>query len=193
MNIMDRIIFSKSADIRLETYTKEAASYPAGEEVTDFHVTPMANHPLLLKTADEVPFFFYDLKAHLIGAAALSKEATLAEYLKDKMHAIMVQYNLDPADIIVYLGPALTFSHTLIDRPTLLKVMDMGYRAAAKRTSGIDFLDVPVMNVLMLRRLGIPAKNIFIDAHDTFECDSLLYSSLRGDKKSNPSVIELLH
>lgn len=190
--VMEKITFNAYADIRIETYTKEATSFPSGEEVNDFKVTALANHPLLVKTADEVPFFFFDFKAHLIGAAVLSKEETLKEYLKEKMHGVMVQYNLNPEDIIAYLGPALTFSHTLVDRPTLLKVMDMGYRAAAKRTSGVDFFDVPVMNVLMLRNLGIPAKNIYIDAHDTFECDSLLYSKLRGDKKENPTVIELL-
>jgi copper oxidase (laccase) domain-containing protein len=188
---MEKIIFENAPELRLETYTKEAVSYPAGEEVADFSVTALSHHPLVVKTADEVPFFFYDKKAHLIGAAKLSKEETLKEYLKTKMHEIMVQYNLQGEDIVAYLGPALTFSHTLVDRPTLLKVMDMGYRAAAKRTSGVDFFDVPVMNVLMLRKLGIPAENIFIDAHDTFECETLLYSKLRGDKKENPSVIEL--
>jgi copper oxidase (laccase) domain-containing protein len=189
---MEKITFETAAELRLETYTKEAASFPSGENVTDFSVTALAHHPLVVQTADEVPFFFYDQKAHLIGAAKLSKDETLKEYLKTKMHEIMVQYNLQGEDIVVYLGPALTFSHTLVDRATLLKVMDMGYRASAKRTSGVDFFDVPVMNVLMLRKLGIPAANIFIDAHDTFECDSLLYSKLRGDKKENPSVIELL-
>lgn len=190
--VMEKISFTAYADVRVDTYTKEATTFPSGEEVKDFKVTAIANHPLLLKTSDEVPFFFFDLKAHLVGAASLSKDETLKEYLKEKMHEIIVQYNLNPADIIAYLGPSLTFSHTLVDRSTLLKVMDMGYRAAAKRTSGVDFFDVPVMNVLMLRKLGIPAANIYIDAHDTFECDSLLYSKLRGDKKENPSVIELL-
>src|SRR5574344_2100301 len=189
---MEKITFTECPELRLETYTKEAQAHPSGEEITAFSVTALAQHPLLIKTADEVPFFFYDQKAHLIGGAPLSKEGTLKEELKKRMHEVMVQYNLNPDDIVVYLGPSLTFSHTLVDRPTLLKVMDMGYRAAAKRTSGVDFFDVPVMNVLMLRKLGIPAANIFIDAHDTFECDSLLYSKLRGDKKENPSVIELL-
>jgi copper oxidase (laccase) domain-containing protein len=190
---MEKIIFDYAKELRCETYTKETSESPSGEEVIDFKLTALAHHPLLLRTADEVPFFFYDKKAHLIGAASLSKEATLKEYLKGKMHEVMVQYNLSGKDIVCYLGPALTFSHTLVDRPTLVKVMDMGYRAAAKRTSGVDFFDVPIMNVLMLRKLGIPAENIFIDAHDTFECDALLYSKLRGDKKANPSVIELLN
>ena len=122
---MEKISFTAYADVRVDTYTKEATTFPSGEEVKDFKVTAIANHPLLLKTSDEVPFFFFDLKAHLVGAASLSKDETLKEYLKEKMHEIIVQYNLNPADIIAYLGPSLTFSHTLVDRSTLLKVMDM--------------------------------------------------------------------
>lgn len=189
---MEKIIFDSFAELRLETYTKEATSTPEGESVSSFFVSALAHHPFVLNTADEVPFFFYDRKAHLFGGAPLSKEGTLNEEAKKRMHEVIVQYNLDPRDIAVYLGPSLTFSHTLVDRPTLLKIMAMGYRAAAKRTSGVDFFDVPVMNVLMLRHLGIPAENIVVDAHDTFECDSLFYSKLRGDKGLNPSVIELL-
>jgi copper oxidase (laccase) domain-containing protein len=116
---MEKITFAEYADVRIETYTKEATSFPSGEEVSDFKVTALSAHPLLVKTSDEVPFFFFDLKAHLIGAASLSKEETLKEYLKEKMHAVMVQYNLNPEDIIAYLGPSLTFSHTLsIVRPS---------------------------------------------------------------------------
>lgn len=190
---MEKITYDVFPDeLRLATYTKSAASFPSGERVTDFAVTALKNHPLLVETADEIPFFFYARKAHLIGAAVLSKENTLAEYLKSKLHQVMVQYNLSSNDVYCYLGPALTFSHVLVERPVIIKIMDMGYRAAAKRTSGVDFFDVPIMNVLMLRKLGIPSENITLDAHDTFECDSLLYSKLRGDKKANPSVIELL-
>ena len=82
---MEKITFTEFPELRLETYTKEAQSYPSGEEITAFSVTALAQHPLLIKTADEVPFFFYDQKAHLIGGAPLSKEGTLKEELKKRM------------------------------------------------------------------------------------------------------------
>jgi copper oxidase (laccase) domain-containing protein len=189
---MEKISFDVFSELELATFTKEAPSLPTGDKVVLLTVTAEKRHPLIVETSDEIPFFFYDKPAHLIGAARLTKEETLTESLKADMHRVIVQYNLVPSDIVIYMGPCLTFSHTVVERPLLLKVMDMGYRAAAKRTSGVDFFDVPILNVIMLRNLGIPAKNIYLDAHDTFECDKLFYSSLRGDKKKNVSIIELL-
>lgn len=188
---MEKIELSTFKELKLTTYTKEAAATPSGTEVNGVLVSSKKHHPYVLWTADEVPFFFYDPKVGIYGAISLSKDETLKEYLFAKLHEIMVQYNLQAQDLYCYLGPSLTFSHVVVDRPTLLKIMDLGYRAAAKRTSGVDFFDVPIMNVLMLRKLGIPSEQIFIDAHDTYECDLLLYSSLRGDGKKNPTVIEL--
>lgn len=188
---MEKISFDVFSELELATFTREASSLPTGEKVIALTVTAEKRHPLILETADEIPFFFFDKKAHLIGADRITKEDTLAESLKKDMHRVMVQYNLLPADIVIYMGPSLTFSHTVVERSILLKVIEMGYRAAAKRTSGVDFFDVPIMNFIMLRNLGIPAKNIYLDAHDTFECDKLFYSQLRGDKKKNLSIIEL--
>jgi copper oxidase (laccase) domain-containing protein len=189
---MDKISFDVFPELELATFTRDASSLPAGEKVIDLTVTAEKGHALIVESADQIPFFFYDKKTHLIGAARIAKDDTLTESLKSAMHRVMVQYNLIPQDIVCYLGPSLTFSHTVVERPVLLKVMEMGYRAAAKRTSGVDFFDVPIMNVIMLRNLGIPAKNIYLDAHDTFECDKLFFSELRGDKKKNLSIIELV-
>jgi hypothetical protein len=47
----------------------------AAKSVKDFKVTALAHHPFVLKTADEVPFFFYDRKAHLFGGAPFAKKA----------------------------------------------------------------------------------------------------------------------
>lgn len=189
---MEKIIFNAYPELRLETYTREAKNIPSGEEIKDVFVSAHKHEPHVLYTNDEVPFFFYAPKQHLYGALRLSKENTLNEFLLKQFHTILVQYNLAPEDVYCYLGPCLTFSHVTVERPVLLKIMDMGYRAAAKRTSGVDFFDVPIMNVLMLRKLGVPSINITLDAHDTYECDQLLYSALRGDSKKNPTVIELL-
>ncbi len=190
---MEKITFDEFPDeLRLATYAKGAAALPTGEKVSSLSVSVLPFHPLLLETADEIPFFFYDRKAHLIGAAPISKEETLRESLKTDLRRVMAQYNLVPSDIVCWLGPSLTFSHTPVDKALIQKLIEMGYRAATKGTFGVVFIDLPVMNFLMLRALGIPAANIYLDAHDTFECSELFYSALRGDKNKNVSVIERL-
>lgn len=189
---MEKIEYTQASDYLIKTYTKEEKSLPFGEKTNGFFLSHEKGKAFVLESADEVPFVFVDPVQGLFGGMVLSKEDTLKEVLLQKFKNILVQYNLNAKDILCYLGPALTFSHVNVDRPTLLRIMELGYRAAAKRTSGVDFFDVPIMNFLMLRKLGIPPENITIDAHDTYECDSLLYSELRGDKEKNPTVVERL-
>lgn len=188
---MEKITFERFPELKIETFTKECKSVPSGEEIKDVFVGAKKHEPHIIFTNDELPLFFYSKKKQIYGCLRLDKENTLKEFLFKKLHEIIVQYNLTVDDLYVYFGPSLTFSHVSVERSTLLKVMDMGYEAAAKRTSGIDFFDIPIMNFLMLRKLGIPSENITLNSYDTYECDKLLYSSLRGDGKKNPTIIEL--
>ena len=40
--------------------------------------------------------------------------------------------------------------------------MDRGYRAACKRTDGVDFLDLPLLLLMQMRREGVKMANIHI-------------------------------
>jgi copper oxidase (laccase) domain-containing protein len=189
---MKYIDYHNFEELRVTTYTKEAHDHPLGNEVKGFVVEAKKGVSYCLETADDIPFVFYAPSAHLFGLTSLSQEETIQEYLKTKMKIVMTQYNLNPKDIYCYFGPSLTFSHVVVSRPTIEKLMDLGYRSAAKRTDGVDFFDMQMMNVVILRNLGIPFANITIDNHDTFENADILYSAMRGDKEKNPTVVELL-
>ena len=128
----------------------------------------------------------------VLGAAKIDLNAAVNEEFKKKLHAAITQFNLRPESIEVYIGPCLTFSHVHVERALMESLMDRGYRAACKRTDGVDFLDLPVMALVQCRALGVPMANIHIGDYDTFENPSLLYSKLRGDENENLTVATLL-
>ena len=174
------------------TYTKGNAVPTLPEIVEDYAVVTEAQASIALATTEEAPVFFA-VKGHLIGACPVTLEKATSLYIKEKMHASIVSYNLDPKTIEVYVGPCLTFSHQIVDRPLIEKMMALGYRAACKRTDGVDFFDIPVMILLQLRELGVPMKNIHISDYDTYENPEILYSKLRQDgEKKNVTVATLL-
>lgn len=151
-----------------------------------FIVLAGKNLSVAVESHDEIPLIF--ACPGYLGAAKVDQKDAVNEAFKERLNAAIVQRNLDPKQIQVYLGPCLTFSHTVVDRAALKELIDRGYRAACKRTNGVDFLDVPVLVLTQLRELGIPMINIHIGDYDTFENPDLLYSTLRGDKENNLTV-----
>jgi copper oxidase (laccase) domain-containing protein len=185
---MEKIIFAQGEGFAATLYTKEASAFPSFEPVEPYKPYSLeTSHELA--TADEIPFVYYFPALKIYGAAKVTKDEALKEIPYFKMKDLMAQYGLKGEDVRIYLGPSLTFSHTLVERSVIVSLMEKGYRSACKRTSGVDFLDVPMLVVTMMRKLAIPFKNIHLDNHDTFECDSLLYSALRGDVKANPIIL----
>ncbi|MCR5348116.1 MAG: laccase domain-containing protein [Bacilli bacterium] len=144
---------------------------------------------LCVASNDEIPLFF--AAKGVLGGAKIDLKSAVDGSFREKFHTAITQYNLNPAEIQVYMGPCLTFSHTSVERKLIEQLMGEGYRAACKRTDGIDFLDVPVLVLMQCRRLGVPMANIHIGDYDTFENPDLLYSALRGDKKVNHTVAKL--
>ena len=163
---------------------------PNGVEIVDsFLAKAGKNVELGLLTRDELPLFFAG--DGVLGAAKIDLKAACDETFEKKLHAAITQFNLNPEHLEVYIGPCLTFSHTHVERALIEEMMDRGYRAACKRTDGVDFLDVPLLVLIQCRRLGIPMANVHIGDYDTFENPSLLYSRLRGDDTDNLTVASL--
>ena len=183
-------------NIELETNLFKATTFGIGASkpkiallADPFLVKAGAEVSIGVESHDEIPFFF--ACPGVLGAAKIGIDDAVNGDFRKKLHAAMTQYNLDAKKMEVYMGPCLTFSHTHIERSLLEKLMDQGYRAACKRTSGVDFLDVPVLVLVQCRELGIPMENIHIGDHDTFENPELLYSALRGDKETNLTIATL--
>lgn len=188
---MENIIHEKDG-FKATTFVRDNPRPSDIDEMVDsYGVTPSLNKTLGIYSADEIPLFLYE-KGRILIAAKVNKEDAIKGETKAKIHATITQYNLDPSKLHAYMGPCLTFSHTVVDRPIIEDLMEKGYRAAAKRTDGVDFIDVPVLLLLELRSLSIPMENITIGNYDTYENPELFYSSLRGDEQANLTIASLL-
>ena len=146
---------------------------------------------IAVSSSDEVPVFFA-VKDVLVGAAKVDLPSGIEGTFASSFHAAITQYGLDSSKIEVYLGPCLTFSHTHVERSLIERLMECGFRAACKRTDGVDFLDLPLLLLMQIRREGVPMENIHIGDYDTYENPELLHSKLRGDEEENISVATLL-
>lgn len=180
-----------NSTLSIKTFTKEEdASLIKGKEVKGF--TLEDKEPLILRTNDEIPFVVFNQENHHYAALVIDKKMTLEEALLHFMQAFIKEEKVEPTNLFCYLGPSLTFSHTPVERKVLLDIIKHGYQVAAKRTDKIDYLDLPIMNVAMLRKIGIPFSNIVLSQYDTYEAEPLLYSALRGDEKKNVTLVKLL-
>lgn len=172
-----------------DTYGQNIARPSFDGPLDSFRVEAGKGAKVGLETKDEIPLIL--ASDGVLIAAKVSLEDAVNESVKNRIHAAFTQYNLDPHSIEVYMGPCLTFSHTFVERKLIEEMMDRGYRAACKRTDGVDFLDVPLLVLMQCRHLGIPMENIQISDYDTFENPELLYSALRGDNPTNLTVATL--
>ena len=186
---MQNIIDTIPGKLRIETYAK-------GNQVA-MHVAPVESFlftdekaPLAIASHDEAPCFFVH-DAGYVGAIKVS----LSEALEGKVEALVGEalsaHGLQGEGLHVIIGPCLTFSHTPIERETLVKAMER-YRGACKITSGVDYFDVPLACLLGFRALGVPMAQIQVSPYDTFENPSLLYSKLRGEEEENVTLATLL-
>ena len=185
---MDNIVFETPL-FTATTYCVGSPKPNAPTLADPFQVIAGEGSSIAVETADEIPFFF--ACGSILGAAKITLTDATEGSFKARLHAAITQYALDPSKIHVYMGPCLTFSHTHVDRALIERLMDMGYRAACKRTDGVDFLDVPVLVLMQCRAHGIPMENIHIGDYDTYENPELLHSALRGDRDSNLTIATL--
>ena len=120
-----------------------------------------------------------------VGFIKSDLASSIAEEPLHILEKVIKERNVEPKDIIVIIPPCLTFSHNPVDEATAKKVVDLGYFPAAKGTSSTLFIDTPLLNVLQLRKLGIPFDNILISSMDTYENPDLFYSKARGNDHQN--------
>lgn len=131
--------------------------------------------------ADCVPVFFASPKHHLVGIIHAGKTGTLKKVVYKSLTYIIKEEHIDPNDIYVHLGPALTFSHCSLDMTPeeFIQIYGEDFLKGMKSTSGVHFLDVPLLNVIQARDAGIPSINISVYEGCTFESEALFFSYKR--------------
>lgn len=185
---MQNIIATIPGKLRIETYVKGNHVDPSVKPVDFFF--GQERFPLAIEAHDEVPCFFIH-KDGYFGAIKISKKDAISDKIINDLGQALKDNGLHGEDLEVIMGPSLGFSHTPVESEELEAVLPK-YRGACKITSGVNYLDIPLMCFLQFRALGVHMANIHCSDYDTFENPSLLYSKTRGEEEENVTLATLL-
>jgi YfiH family protein len=134
--------------------------------------------------ADCVPVFLYNPKQSWVAIIHAGTEGTLKKITLKSIKQLIDHEHTQPKDIFAYLGPALDFAHHPIteQRKNEIIAMDQDYAKAIKLIAGNYFLDVPLLNVMQLRTMGVPFNQIENSNIDTFSNPEQYFSYLRDNE-----------
>lgn len=141
---------------------------------TDGLYTFEKNVVLCSFSADCVPVFIYDETRGLVGAIHSGWQGTVKEITKKMLDHLVTVEQLDPQNIRVHIGMALSQTHFEVDRDVYEKFVTLGYADdfmyfnEATNKYHIDN-QLTVKQQCMLA--GVPDENVTIDRTCTFDSD----------------------
>lgn len=131
--------------------------------------------------ADCVPVFVYAPKHHLVGIIHAGAKGTFQRIVFKSLKTIIENEHIPATDLYIHLGPAISFSHYTVpgDPETLLQELGDSFSYGIKVTNGVSFVDLPLLNVLQAREIGILARHISVYEGCTYEEEDRFYSYRR--------------
>lgn len=133
--------------------------------------------------ADCVPIFIYAPKYDLVGIIHAGAIGTLKKVTYKSLMYIINNENISPQDILIHIGPCLSYAHSFIkqDYHELIDNYGPGIEKAIKEANN-NLIDIPLLNTLQIQQAGIPLSNISSYHGCTFENEKLFYSFQRDQK-----------
>lgn len=158
-------------------------AYEDGIENVDALYTYDKNLALGIYHADCIPVLFYVPSKGLIGAIHAGWQGTLKEITLKSMKKIIMEEGVNPKEIFVYLGPAITKESLEIQEDVikLAKVLPYGEQGLINRR-GKTFLDPYKLNIIQLEMVGVPLDQIEITPYSTAIDESLFFSYRRDNQ-----------
>ena len=175
--------------LRIETYVKGNQVALSVAPIESFYFGK-STAPLALESHDEVPCFFVSEDGYF-GAIKVSFPEALDGKIEKLLGQALSEQGVSGESLHVIMGPTLTFSHNPVSEEEYHRIAQ-DYRAACKATSGVYYVDTPLLCLMQFRALGVKMENIRIGDYDTFENPSLLYSLARGEEEENVTLATLL-
>lgn len=133
--------------------------------------------------ADCVPILLYDPITELIAAIHSGWQGTVKEITKKTLQLLIEEEHVDPANILAYIGPAISYRSFEVGRDVVDQVRAMSFDT----TPYIHYLQNDKalvnnkgLNRQMLMELGVPANNISTNRSDTFMKNESLFSYRRN-------------
>lgn len=178
--------------VTLQDAGKGATSHQEGIPNVDALYTYEKNLVLSFFHADCVPILFYDETVGLIGAIHAGWQGTLKEITKKSLSTVITTEGLDPKNLKVHLGPALSFESSLIDKELIMLPYELSEHIVATKDNQIK-INTLALNIEQCLSLGIKKENIVNCGIDTFSNPETYYSFQRDhDTGRHLSLIVLV-
>ena len=139
---------------------------PKTRIVADALVTNTPGLALLLPTADCNPVIMYDPTHHALALVHLGWQSTVAGLAQKTLSFMRQAYNVDPAQLLVYFGPAIKATSYVFDAP-LDQADDLAWQPFLQKTPQGIGIDLGGYNRQQLYEVGVKPAHVQICPVDT--------------------------
>ncbi len=151
---------------------------------SDALITNKKELGLAVSVADCTPIFIYDKKNQVISAVHSGWRGTEKKILFKTLEKLQSEFNSNPAELAVYIGPSISQVNYEIGLEVAEK-FDKKYLIPKENKF---LLDVAQVNYDILVKFGVKKRNIQKSALCTFEMHEFLHSYRRDGKFSGRSL-----
>lgn len=134
---------------------------------------------LAVTVSDCVPIYFYDHTNKVIGIAHSGWKGTVKNIANEVINKMKLNFNSDPKNILIYIGPHIQKCHFEIKDDIIEKFND--YKEFIFENDNKKFVNLSLIIKKQLIKAGIYENNIEISNECTF-CNKEQYFSYRRDR-----------
>jgi len=153
---------------------------------TDALITRLPNICIGITTADCVPLLFFDPVKQVIAAAHAGWRGTCGRIGEKTIHSLISNYQCNPADILVTIGPSISPEVYEIGKEVMDNFGNEGFDLSEIIThrNKSTYLDLWKANKLSLENAGVQSDHIEISSICTFTEHDRFFSARRLGIKS---------
>lgn len=162
---------------RVEQADKSRGSIDHADAIDNVDALYTFEKGIVLATfyADCTPVYFYSKKHHLIGVIHAGWQGSAKEITKKTLEHIINDYKIDPADITVHIGPAISQKHYEVTSEFVEQFSD--YPTSFTHLDGKIYFDNRLVNKIQCQKLQI--NDIIISKECTHEESDKFFSYRR--------------
>lgn len=144
-------------------------------------ITRQKNLFLCVRTADCYPIIFFDKVKEVVAVAHSGREGTRLNICGKMIQKMKAEYNCNPSDIHIIIGPGISESNYEVDEQTFQEFVQ-----TTEIKQNYRKLDLVKVLYLQIEKEGVPIVNIQSIPICTYENHN--YFSYRRDKTKNRQI-----
>ncbi len=155
----------------------------------DALITNKSNIGLAISTADCNNIYIYDKSKKIISAIHSGWRGTEKKIVAKTLQKLKDEFNSQPNDLIVYVGPAISQANYEVGGEVATK-FDKKYYKQSEENKDKFLLDLKLANYDMLIDFGIPQNNIQLSSICSYNQKEL--HSYRRDKENSGRALGII-